>query len=68
MTNDEMVEWHHQLDGHELGWTPGVGDGQGGLVCCGSQDCRQSDKTDGLNLTETPLSMEFSGKNTGNLV
>ena len=34
MTEDEMVRWHHQLDGHEFGWTPGVGDGQGGLACC----------------------------------
>ena len=35
-TEDEMVGWHHQLNGHGFGWTPGVGDGQGGLVCCGS--------------------------------
>ena len=34
MTEDEMVRWHHRLDGHGFGWTPGVGDGQGGLVCC----------------------------------
>ena len=27
--------WHHWLDGHEFEWTPGVGDGQGGLACCG---------------------------------
>ena len=33
MTEDEMVGWHHQLDGHGFGWTPGVGDGQGGLEC-----------------------------------
>ena len=31
---DEMVGWHHQLDGHRFGWTPGVGDGQGSLMCC----------------------------------
>ena len=35
-TEDEMAGWHHQLDGHGFGWTPGVGDGQGGLACCGS--------------------------------
>ena len=35
-TEDEMVGWHHQLNGHGFVWTPGVGDGQGGLVCCGS--------------------------------
>ena len=39
-TEDEMVGWHHQLDGHEFGWTLGVGDGQGGLVCCTSWSCR----------------------------
>ena len=33
MTEDEMVGWHHKLNGHGFGWTPGVGDGQGGLVC-----------------------------------
>ena len=37
MTEDEMVGWHHQPDGHGFGWTPGVGDGQGGLECTGSQ-------------------------------
>ena len=35
-TEDEMAGWHHRLDGHEFGWTPGVGDGQGGLECCNS--------------------------------
>ena len=34
MTEDEMVGWHHQLDGHEFEQAPGVGDGQGSLVCC----------------------------------
>ena len=37
MTEDEMAAWHHQLYGHESEWTPGVGDGQGGLVCCDSR-------------------------------
>ena len=36
MTEDEMAGWQHRLNGHEFGWTPGVGDGQGGLVCCDS--------------------------------
>ena len=35
-TKDGMVGWHHRLNGHEFGWNPGVGDRQGGLVCCGS--------------------------------
>ena len=34
MTEDKMVGWHHQLNGHGFGWIPGVGDGQGGLACC----------------------------------
>ena len=34
MTEDEIVGWHHRLDGHGFGWTLGVGDGQGGLACC----------------------------------
>ena len=39
-TEDEMAGWHHRLDGYESGWTPGVGDGQGGLVCFYSQGRR----------------------------
>ena len=49
MTEDEMVGWHHRLHGHGFGWTSGVGDGQGSLVCCGSWDCKESDMTDQLN-------------------
>ena len=47
-TEDEMAGWHHWLDGHESGWTPGVGDGQGGLVCCGSWGRKESDMTERL--------------------
>ena len=50
-TEDEMVGWHHRLNGHEFGWTPGVGDGQGGLVCCGSWGHKESDMTERLNWT-----------------
>ena len=46
MTEDEMMGWHHCLNGHVLGQTPGVGDGQGGLVCCGSRGCKGSDMTE----------------------
>ena len=46
MTDDEMVGWHRRLNGHEFGWTPGVGDGQGGLACCGPQDRKESDTTE----------------------
>ena len=49
MTEDEMVEWHHRLNGHEFGQTPGVGDGQEGLACCGSQGRKESDMTERLN-------------------
>ena len=44
-TEDEMVGWHHQLNGHGFGWTPGVSDGQGGLACCGSWGHKESDMT-----------------------
>ena len=47
-----MAGWHHQLDAHEVGWTPGVGDGQGGLVCCDSWGGKESDTTEWLNWTE----------------
>ena len=46
MTEDEMVGWHHRLNGHEFGWTLGVGDGQGGLACCSSWGCKESDTTE----------------------
>ena len=48
-TEDEMVGWHHRLNGHGFGWTPGVGDGQGGLACCGSWGHKESDTTERLN-------------------
>ena len=53
-TEDEMVGWHHQLNGHEFEWTPGVGDGQGGLVCCSSRGCRVG-RTEWLNWTELKI-------------
>ena len=51
-TQDEMVGWHHRLNGHEFEWTPGGGDGQGGLVCCSSWGRKESDTTERLNWTE----------------
>ena len=51
-TEDEMVGWHHWLNGHEFGWTPGVGDGQGGLVCCSPWGRKESDTTEQLNWFE----------------
>ena len=52
MTEDEMVGWHHRLNGLGVGWTLGVGDGQGGLGCCISQVHKESDTTEWLNWNE----------------
>ena len=49
MTEDEMVGWHHRLNGHGFVWTPGVDDGQGGLACCSSWGRKESDTTERLN-------------------
>ena len=49
---DEMAGWHHRLDGCESEWTPGVGDGQGGLACCHSWGCKELEMTELLNWTE----------------
>ena len=48
-TEDEMVGWHHGLNGHELEQAPGVGDGQGSLVCCSPLHHKESDTTEQLN-------------------
>ena len=50
-----MAGWHHGLDGHEFGRSPGVSDGQGGLVCCDSWGHKESDTTERLKLTEQAL-------------
>ena len=50
-TEDEMVGWPHRLNGHGFGWTLEVGDGQGGLVCCGSWGRKKSDTTEWLKWT-----------------
>ena len=61
-TEDEMVGWHHQLNGHEFGWTLGVSDGQGGLACCCSWGHRK-DMTEWLKWTELVLGLILdSGK------
>ena len=52
-TEDEIIGWHHWPSGHEFGWTPGVVDGQGGLACCNSWGCKESDTTERLNCTES---------------
>ena len=53
MTEDEMVGWHHRLNGHGFGWTPRVGDGQGSLTCCSSWGHKESDTIEWLNWTES---------------
>ena len=54
-----LVGWHHWLDGHESEWTLGVGDGQGGLVCCDSWGRKESDTTEWLNWTEGPILLSY---------
>ena len=46
MTEDELVGWHHRLDGHEFEQAPGVGDGPGSLVCCSPRGCNELDMTE----------------------
>ena len=60
-TEDEMIGWHHWLNGHGFGWTPGVGDGQGGLACC-SWVCKESDTTEQLNWTDNMPSRNLEAK------
>ena len=55
MTEDEMAQWHHWLNGHEFEWTPGAVDGQGAPVCCISWGGKESDTTERLNWTELNL-------------
>ena len=57
-TEDEMAGWHHWLDERESEWTPGVGDGQGGLVCCYSWGRKESDTTERLIWSDLILYME----------
>ena len=49
MTENEMVGWHLQLNGHEFAQALGVGDGQGSLVCCSSWGCKESDTNERLS-------------------
>ena len=51
MTEDEMVGWHHQLNGHEFEYAPAVGDGEGSLACCSPWGREESDMTERLHCT-----------------
>ena len=59
-TEDEMAGWHQRLDGREFEWTPGVGDGQGGLACCSSWNRKELDMTEQLNWTEPKPNNKWS--------
>ena len=59
MTEDEMAGWHHWLDGRESQWTPGVGDGQGGLACWNSWGGKEWDISERLNWTELSMHKLF---------
>ena len=56
---DEMVGWHHRLNGHGIGWTAGISDGQGGLACCGSWGHEGLDMTEWLNWNELNVTVLF---------
>ena len=58
MTEDEMVGWHHRLNGHEFEQAPGVGDGQGSLACCSPWGPKESDRIQRLNWTELQFKLE----------
>ena len=64
MTQDEIAGWHHRLDGCESEWTPGVGDGQGGLACCDSRGHKESDMTEQLNWTDGSNLLKINLENT----
>ena len=68
MTEDEMAGWHHQLDGCEFEWTPGVGDGQGGQACCDSWGRKELDTTEQMNWTELNWYMTMSTTKRDNFI
>ena len=49
MTEDEMIRWHHRLNGHEFEQTPGDDEGRGSLACCSPWGCKESDMIERLN-------------------
>ena len=59
MIEDEMLGWHHWLNGRVFEWTSGVGDGQGVLACCNLRGLKESDTTERLNGTELNLGRSF---------
>ena len=64
-TEDEIVGWHHWLDGHEFEQALGVGDGQGSMACCSPWGGKESDMTDRLNWTEHNILRKQSQEKVG---
>ena len=62
MTEDEMVGWHHRLNGHESEQAPGVGEGQGSLVCCSPWGRKELDTTERLNNNEETTEKHQRGR------
>ena len=67
-TEDEVTGWHHRLNGRESEWTLGVGDGQGGLACCHSWDCKELDMTERLIWTELITKCDFTALKNNEVV
>ena len=57
MTDDEVFGWHHRLNGYEFEQAPGDGEGQGSLMCCGSQGLKRLDTTEQLNNNKKKMSL-----------
>ena len=66
MTEEEMVEWHHQLNEHEFEQTLGNGEGQGRLVCCSPWGRKESNTTERLNYNNKNLNRHFSREDITN--
>ena len=62
MIEDEMVGWHHRLNGHEFEQAPGAGDGQGNLACCSPWGCKESDSTEQLKNKISPPPITPNGR------
>ena len=59
MTEDEIVGWHHRLNGHEFAHTPGDSEGQGSLVCCSPWGLKELDMTWQLNDNKGPSGQSY---------
>ena len=59
MTEDEMVGWHHRLNGHEFAQAPGVGDGQESLACCSPWGRKEPDTTERLTLSKYIIHLQL---------